>query len=375
MKNMNIKNIVIAILIILFGWSAKGQGSLPNPAAGNEISVRFVPLAAGGPKQLKAKTVDGDVVKIGDQKMYVDKILLTQLNKRRSVNYWYSIRQEGPDSSYVMTAMTKKNAIGLSGSHLFPGDITNWKQWLPENLEHDFKTASYKLYDFCFGLNINNQLWAKNRHSISLDFDLHYRQMHHEFNVPDYGISFPSVDPDGYDYERLVSVTDYNETYTTHAAALSLAFRYDFYFLKYISLFMSAGAENVFTMLGHSVTNFDACYAGQYGPELFNVVIDENGFYDFGTYNNNYINSRDQTQFRYTLFGAANVGLQFYLGRTVSLEVAGVYQRLFYNFPIEKKVDNFRLSEEPGQYQSMMSALSPLAKNRLGVNVKFKINF
>lgn len=176
MKNMNIKNIVIAILIILFGWSAKGQGSLPNPAAGNEISVRFVPLAAGGPKQLKAKTVDGDVVKIGDQKMYVDKILLTQLNKRRSVNYWYSIRQEGPDSSYVVTAMTKKNAIGLSGSHLFPGDITNWKQWLPENLEHDFKTASYRLYDFCFGLNINNQLWAKNRHSISLDFDLHYRQ-------------------------------------------------------------------------------------------------------------------------------------------------------------------------------------------------------
>ena len=103
MKNMNIKNIVVAILIILFGWSAKGQDSLPTPPAGNEISVRFVPLASGGPKWLKAKTVNGDVVKIGNQKMYVDKILLTQLNKRRSVNYWYSIK----DNSFFIQYKTR----------------------------------------------------------------------------------------------------------------------------------------------------------------------------------------------------------------------------------------------------------------------------
>lgn len=375
MKNMNIRNLFVAILILLLGWSAKGQGSLPTSPASNEITVRFVPLAGGGPKRLRAKTVDGSIVKIGDQKEQVDQILLTRLNKRRSVNYWYSIRQEGLDSSYVVTAMTKKNAIGLSGSHLFPRDIVHWDQWLPEDLQSDFKSSSYRVYDFSFGLNINRQLWAKNRHSISLEINPLYRQMYHEFAVPSYAVSFPSIDPDGSDYERLVTVTNYRQTYLTHAAAAALSLRYDFYFLKYVSLFLSAGVENVFTLFGRSETNYDARYAGQYGPELFNVLIDEDGIYDFGTYNDNHFKNVDKREFRYSLYGVANVGLQFYLGRTVSLEVAGVYQRLCYDHPMVKTVENFHLSEAPGDHQNMMSVLVPSAKNRLGMNVKFKINF
>lgn len=375
MKDMNIRNLLVAVLIFLSGMSVYGQKTTPKTSGSDQISVRFVPLSGGGPKKLKAETVDGTTVKIGKQNEIVSKSLLTKLNKRRSVNYWYVIQQEGRDSSYVVTAKTKKKAIGLSGSHLFPGDITNWKQWLPDDLEHDFRSSSYRLYDFCFGLNINRQLWAKNRHSISLDFEPHYRQMYHEFKVPNYAISYPSVDPDGLDYERHVTITDYRETYLTHAAGLSLMLRYDFYFLKHVSLFLAAGADNLVKLIGRSTINYDAHYAGQYGPELFNVLIDENGIYDFGTYNNNNFTSRDRIQLNYTLYGMAQVGLQLYLGRTLSIEAAGVYQRLCYRYPTEKKVDGFRLSETPGQHQSMMSALSPLAKNRLGLNVKLKINF
>lgn len=377
MKNMKIRNIVVTIAIALFGMSVHGQNASTMPSASNEISVRFIPLDGGGPYALRAKTVAGNVVKIRGLNKRVDNILLTKLNKKECVNYWYSIKQDERDSSYVVTALTKKNAIGLSGSHLFPRDFTRWNRWLPDDLEYDFKSSSYRLYDFSFGLNINHQLWAKNRHSISLDIEPHYRQMYHEFLVPNYSISYPSVDPDGMDYERQVTITDYSETYLTHSAALSLMLRYDIYFLKHVSLFLAAGAENLFTLIGRSDINYDARYAGQYGPELFNVLIDENGIYDFGTYNDNHFRNKDKTRFNYTLYGTAQVGLQFYLGRTLSLEVAGVYQRLGFKFPIEKRVNvlDFRLSEEPGQYQRMMSVLTPSAKNRLGMNVKLKINF
>ena len=375
--NMNIRYFLVAVMIFLSGMTVYGQESTPKAPENDQISVRFVPLSGGGPKKLRAKTVDGTTVRIGKQNEIVSNSLLTKLNKNRSVNYWYRVEREGQDSSYVVTALTKKYAIGLSGSHLFPGDITNLKQWLPENLESDFKSSSYRLYDFSFGLNINRQLWAKNRHSISFDFEPHYRQMYHEFLVPNYAISYPSVDPDGLDYERHVTIADYRETYLTHSAAFSMMLRYDLYFLKHVSLFLAAGAENLVKLIGRSTVNYDARYAGQYGPDLFNVLIDENGFYDFGTYNDNHFNSKDKIQINYTLYGMAQVGLQFYLGRTLAIEVAGVYQRLCFKYPFERRVNaqDYRLSEEPGQYQRMMSVLVPSAKNRLGMNVKLKFNF
>ena len=374
---MNKRNLLVVVMIFLFGMTVFGQESKPKAPENDQISVRFVPLSGGGPKKLRAKTVDGTTVKIRNQKEIVSKSLLTKLNRNRSVNYWYKIEREGRDSSYVVTALTKKNAIGLSGSHLFPGDITNLRQRLPNELEPDFMDLSYRLYDFSFGLNINHQLWAKNRHSISFDFEPHYRQMYHEFLVPSYAIYYPSVDPDGMDYERHVTITDYQETYLTHAAALSIMLRYDLYFLKHVSLFLAAGAENLFTLIGRSEVNYDARYAGQYGPDLFNVFIDENGVYDFGTYNDNHFQNNDKTQFNFTLYGMAQVGLQFYLGRTLSIEVAGVYQKVGFKYPFERRVkaQDFRLSEEPGQYQRMMSVLVPSAKNRLGMNVKLKFNF
>ena len=71
--------------------------------------------------------------------------------------------------------------------------------------------------------------------------------------------------------------------------------------------------------------------AGRYGEELFNMVIDENGYYDFGTYSDNRIVTENDVAFRYSLYGTAMAGIQLFIGPVLSIEAAGVYHHMLYN--------------------------------------------
>ena len=378
MRIMNRRKLFVAVLLLCCGLMGYGQEDTPSTSdtlALNEIFLRFDPVLGGTPRVLSAKTINRFNVKVGSQYERVDKQILRELERKRSATYWYEVAQDGDASHYLVRARTRKNAIGVNGSYLFYGDFTHHRDWLMDEYKGNFEGAAFGLRDFSVGLLYARQLFGVNRHRIIFEIEPGYRQIAQSFSADRYTTSYPTVDPDGLEYQRLVTVTDYAETVNRHCVEIPLDLRYDLFVFKYLSLFLSGGIDNVFVATDDAEATFDASYAGQYGEDLFNTVIDENGIYDFGVYPDNRIFTENEMKFRYTLYGTAMAGIQLFIGPVLSLEVAGVYQRHLYEKSSNGNAGTYCLSESPGTYQSMAYTMKPASKHRLGVNVKLKINF
>ena len=360
-----------------FTFVAKGQKESAVPTFGpaeNGILLRFKPVS-GGPKWLNAKTVSGNSVNIGNWYERVSSQTLSELKRKESAAYWYEVFPDRKKERYIVRAKTHKNTLGVSRSYLFFEDLSSHGDWLLDEYEDDFEGAAFGLHDFSVGLLYARQLYAKNRHRLSLEMVPAYRQIRHSFAASHYTTSFDATDPDGIGYERLVTVDHYDEYMLRHCISLQVDFRYDWYFLKWLSLFVAAGVDNLFDLAMVSEADFRAKYAGKYGEELFNVVIDENGLYDFGTFPDNHIVTDKGTTFQYSLYGVALAGLQFSIGHSFSLDASFVYNKLFFSNMKTDASDRFCLSESSGKYQSMAYTMKPAARNRLGVNLRLKVNF
>ena len=372
------KNLVVTALLVCLCLMANGQENMTFPSdtlARNEVFLRFDPVSGGAPRLLNAKTIERFRVKVGSQYVRVDNQIFKDLQRKRSATYWYEITQDDDASHYLVRARTRKNAIGVGGSYLFYGDFTHHGDWLMDEYKNNFEGATFGLRDFSIGLLYARQLFGVNRHRIVLEIEPGYRQIAQSFSADRYTDSYPAVDPDGLDYQRLVTVTNYEEKVNKHCVEIPLDVRYDIFPFKYLSLFVAGGIDNVFVATDDAKVTFDAAYAGRYGDDLFNVVMDENGFYDFGQYPDNQIFTENAVKSRYILYGIAMAGIQLFIGPVLSLEVAGVYQHHLYEKNFNEDSGAYCLSESPGTYQSMALTMKPASKHRLGVNVKLKINF
>lgn len=379
MKIMNRKKLWIATVLLCCGLVVKGQEDnavvpVSESAVRHEVSLCFEP-APGGKKSLRARTFDGKIVKVGGRYEHVESRILQQLKRRESATYWYEIIPEGYGSHYRVRAHTSSNAIGLGSSYLFYGDFTHFGDWMEPEYKNCFEGAEFGLRDFSVGFLYDRQLFGLNRHRLNLETELSYRRIHQLFSTDRYTTSYPAIDPDNYEYTRLVSVTDYKESVVKNCLTVPLYLRYDLFIFKYLSLFVAGGIDNVFIVSEDADATFDATYAGRYGEELFNTVIDENGYYDFGKYPNNHIITENETAFRYSLYGAARAGIQLFVGPVLSIEASGIYHHMLYSNTPDGNVGPFCLSDAEGHYQSMNNVMKPASKNRLGVNVKLKINF
>ena len=382
-KSMNRKHCLIVIFLLMCGLAVNGQVDdevdpdlVPHEETWRrgEISLSFTP-ASGGPKWLWVKNTAGENVKVGDRYVRVDKKTLDRLSRNEAATYWYDIQAAGGGSRYVAKAQTIQNSLGVTVSHLTTGDFVHKGVWLPGEIGPEFESPTFHVNDFGLGIVYSRQLYAVNRHRLTLEINPTYRQMYYTMEAPRYAVTMPDKDSDGAEYERLVNVSNYKESYLTHSLAVPLAARYDFFVFKYLSLFASVGLENLFVLSGNGKAEFDALYAGQYGPELFNVLIDQNGYYDFGTFQGLTIERKDENAFRYSLSGTFSVGLQVFIGPNLSIEIAGIYHRMLYSTPSDSQGAPFCLSSSSNNYQSMMSLLPSVCKDRLGGDVKVRLNF
>ena len=376
MKIMNKIRYIIAWVVLFAGASVFAQendGEVPIDTS-SAVYVRYEP-APGTAKWIRLRTPERFVTKVGDQFVPVEKSFPKILKRRSCATFSYEVLPTNKTGYMVIRSHTRKNTIGVSGSYLFYGAFTNPNNLLMDEYKDDFEGAAFGLLDFSVGGLFARQLCAKNRHRLSLEIAPAYRQIKQSFSADRYTNSFAATDPDGLDYTRLVTVTNYQEEVLQKCVSVPLTLRYDLFALKYLSLFVGVGLDNVFAVSEDTDASFDAKYAGQYGDDLFNVLIDENGYYDFGTYTDNRFRTEDDIAFRYSLYGTAMAGLQLFIGPVLSIEVAGLYHYRLYSNISDSQDGPFCLSKTADDYQSMAFVMKPAAKNRLGVNVKLKFNF
>lgn len=378
---MNRKRLLIAVLFVCFGLAVSGQedaSSAPRALAPNEVYLRFDALSGGGPKWLRAKavseaTMSGASVKVGREYVRVDKQIFADMERKSSAAYWYNVLQEEDSLHFLVHARTSKNAIGIGSSFLFYPGIAPHRNWLQDEYQNNFEGAVFKLRDISVGLLYARQLFGVNRHRIVFETEPGYRQIHQTFSADRYTTSYPAVDPAGNPYDRFITVSNYNETRERHCVDIPLDVRYDIFVIKQLSLFLAGGIDNVFVVSDRGQATFDASYAGRYGEDMFNVLIDDNGYYDFGHYPN--ISLTQQGKFGYGLYGMGKFGAQYFVGTVFSVELACVYMRyLCGNLP-DGKGGDFCLSESADTYQSMAVTMKPTTQHRIGINLNLKVNF
>lgn len=378
---MNRKRFLIAVLFACLSFVVNGQedaSSAPGTLAPNEVYLRFDALSGGGPKWLKAKKVSessmsGVSVKVGRDYVRVDKQIFKDMERKSSATYWYNMLQEEDSLHFLVHARTSKNAIGIGSSFLFYAGVAPHHNWLRDEYQNSFEGATFKLFDVSAGLLYARQLFGVNRHRILFEMEPGYRQIHQTFSADHYTTSYPEVDPAGYHYERIITVSDYNETRKRHCVDIPVDVRYDIFVIKELSLFLAGGIDNVFVASDEGQATFNASYAGLYGEDVFNVLIDDNGYYDFGHFPNNSVSTKGK--FGYGLYAMGKFGAQYFAGTVFSVELACVYMRyLCGNLP-DGKGGDFCLSKSADTYQSMAATMKPTTQHRLGINLNLKINF
>lgn len=295
------------------------------------------------------------------------------LKRKGCFTYEYLVEKDSLPNHFTIQLKKKKFAIGVSAGYL---TTINTGDWILENHQSHFFTPSFWAKKYSLGFNIYRQLYAYNRHRIGLDFDIGYNKTDMTLTTDSYFDSFSAVDPYNIEYTREVFVSDCQESHKVQSMYLPISLRYDWFFLKWMSFFVSTGIQNELVLTNDSEARFNAQYSGRYGDEYFNSYLDQNGYYDFGYYEGNKFVTQEgfPGAIDYILHATASSGFQIFLGRTVSIEIACTYSKLIFD-ALYQKNDNYFMSIATHDYQSMLTCRSPKFGSYLGGKFKLKINF
>jgi hypothetical protein len=373
MKKLMLRTIQMFVVFCLVLGAYQTSVAQDNMAR-NAVYVRYVPVK-DGPRKIRAKDPTGYKTRIDSRYTIVDNSIIDRLKRKSSVSFWYEILPSDTARHFVVKAKTRRNSFGFTSSYYFYGRMPKQNDWIQGSYAADFDDVSYRMTDFSAGLYLAHQLFATDRHRLSLELAAGYRQTKQSFEAGRYSTTYIARDPDGVAYVRQVEVSNYNETQFRRSVSVPIGLRYDGFALKFMSLFVGCGLQNDFTFQQIFNASGNIHCSGQYGDEYSNVVMDQNGQYDFGSFPNNRFRPEATGKVQYSMYGYGTAGLQFFIGKTISLEVAGLYHYMLYTDLVKTAGSNFRLVSSAYKHQSMMSVLSPFMSHRWGINAKLKFNF
>ena len=261
------------------------------------------------PKTLKVKNIDGSYIHLDERVRPLSTDVYARLSKKNCATYSYDFEaQSKPVQHHTISVSTVKNAVGIEVGY---SQALGSNASAPTDHGRTFSAPSYRERALHIGAVYQRQLFARNRHRLSLEtgvsFDLNWQRLY----VDAYQESRDAVDTSGDSYTRLTSLDSIWENCRSMEFAVPLILRYDYFVTPNLSLFAAAGVRGSAFLFGVSNASFDAYYAGQYGPEYFNVYIDRNGYYDFGTYDVAAYDS-SRAAVRWHLDALARVGAQYF---------------------------------------------------------------
>ena len=118
---------------------------------------------------------------------------------------------------------------------------------------------------------------------------------------------------------------------------------------------------------------FNAQYSGQYGPELFDLFIDQNGYYDFGQFNENKLTQEKSNAIGWSLASVLSLGLQYHFNESWSMEASASWQFKFVD-GAKQAGKPVRLTTDSKHFQSVNDYVGD-GKNTMEYQIRVKYNF
>lgn len=226
-------------------------------------------------------------------------------------------------------------------------------------------------YDFYIGYY--RQLYLKKNDRVGLEINAAFASRNLSFSG-DYDEEYNSVDADGGLYERRINVTGFNERIGRYSVEIPLSIRYDRMLKKNLSVFFKAGASVSYDILQKSNVSATATEYSGYYDWLFDVVLDQNGIYDFGTFENEKSESTEIGLDNLGINVFAGVGIHHFLKKNISLEYSLQYKNMVYN-KTRKSENVSHITDHSGDWNSATFFLNTLNMQNICFNIQMNINF
>ena len=134
-----------------------------------------------------------------------------------------------------------------------------------------------------YGLLMGKRLFSKVNQSLTLQFGGGVADLTSEFQITPFTSTVAAIDDAGDSYTRITKTKNLVETGQLSRNYLSVALNYSRRF-KTTEVGLYLGGHYLMTGRYNYSTNATAKYSGLYGPEYFNILIDDPEHYDFGEY-------------------------------------------------------------------------------------------
>lgn len=322
------------------------------------------------PMTLKMERVDGSTVNLGDKVEQVKQSSFEELKKKGSAVYMYEERKR--NQYRELSVRTVKNALGIEIGYGHPlmSSSTVTKLDMAGTFDGTTRITGHK---FHIGVMYLRQLYAKDRHRVSFEGGVQFALYRQRFTAENYAENFDTQDVEGSDYTRNTLVTNYNELSRAWCVAVPLTARYDYYVISNMSVFTMVGMKCNILFWKPATAMFDAQYSGQYGPELFNLFIDQNGYYDYGQFNENKLTQKKSNTLGWNLESVLSLGLQYHFNESWSMEASAAWQlKLLNSFKQDGKI--MRLTTDSEHFQSINDCVGD-GKNTMEYQIRIKYNF
>ena len=268
---------------------------------------------------------------------------------------------------YDLICDTSQWAICLGGvvGGGFIGEIVN-------NLYSDLKPKIKLNYAINFGCY--KQLMLNRNNRVGIEFGLAYN--HTNFNISNmYGDQYFDIDSDGGNYERIITVSDYDENITRCAMALPISIRYDRFFWggknSNIAFVGKLGFVPMYDFKQKLQAKANIQYSGYY-DWMFGITIDQNDIYDFGNYDVEW-NGNEASIERFSINSFLSVGLSYFLTKQMSFDASVAYLGTIYNGI--KQDDCYHLSRNSSDWTSATWTFKRYSFHSFGLYVQYNYIF
>lgn len=149
-----------------------------------------------------------------------------------------------------------------------------------------------------FGLDFGINLFSFNKRGVPLTASLlvggKYTMIGYSITAPRFQQIYQAIDADGDPYTRKAIIGDIREEGDISLLQMPLTLRVDYTFNELWGVFIGIGYSYALQRNLNYIITAAGNYQGIYGPEYFNIILNENGVYNFGHFDLE--NQKDMTE-------------------------------------------------------------------------------
>lgn len=327
------------------------------------------------PKTLKVKEVGGDETYLDSRVQPLSAEMYKQLSKQNCATFQYEFTPHNDTLRYhTISVNTVKNAVGLELGYVMPLSMGNIE--VPSDADYTFENIAYRSHTFRVGATYLRQIFAKGRHRVSFETGLVLDIGVKHFSADTYVDQYDTIDTDGARYTRKTQLLGYDEACRSISFAIPAIVRYDYYVIPSLSVFAAVGLRGAMAFISPAKASFNGHYAGLYGEEYYNVLIDQNGYYDFGTFDVVNLSENVMRTHRWLVDALARIGAQYFItsDKRWSLDFSAGYRYRILTKPAEQH-GGFRLSANSADFSSVCRNLWTQPTQFLDFQLGVKYNF